>query len=128
MFCEECGHSITINKRTEEIAFSVLKKEIKFLDFEEEYEHKTKYTAGKASYIERNTAMIDNSDYCIFYYDENISKNYKSGTKIAYDYAKRKNKTIINLYMADNLCGHRFLHLFVVEFFVCKHIEIACTC
>ena len=25
----------------------------------------------KASYVERNQAMINNSNYCVFYYDEN---------------------------------------------------------
>jgi len=68
--------------------------------------------AGKYSYVERNYAMIDNSDYCIFYYNQNyvpsVSNNNKnavtvnrkatSGTKIAYRYAVSKGKTIINLY------------------------------
>ena len=54
--------------------------------------------------------MIDKSNVCIFYYDENYlpprrrnakrdiaDYQSKSGTKIAYDYAKTKNKKIINL-------------------------------
>ena len=49
---------------------------------EEEVEHKTKYTAGKASYIERNFAMIDDSDYCIFYYDNNYKPNMNSKKKL----------------------------------------------
>lgn len=65
--------------------------------------------AGKAAYIERNREMIDNSGFCIFYYDENYipqkrnSKRYvtkqktKSGTGIAYEYAKSKNHIIKNL-------------------------------
>lgn len=77
---------------------------------EEEFEHKTKYTSGRASYIERNQAMINNSDYCIFYYDEEykppLQKYYKrsldkyqpkSGTALAFKYAKQKKKTIINI-------------------------------
>lgn len=77
---------------------------------EEEFEYKTKYTAGKASYVERNQAMINNSDYCVFYYDENYQpaiKKYakqnigyyqpKSGTAIAYAYAKQKKKILINV-------------------------------
>lgn len=91
--------------------YSNLKKEkITLLGVEEEIEHQTKYISGKASYIERNKAMINDSDYCIFYYDENYrpkmrtySKqsvlNYQpnSGTAIAYNYAKQKHKKIINL-------------------------------
>ena len=66
--------------------------------------------AGKASYIERNQAMIDASDYCIFYYDKNytpplkdrrgkmlLGYQPKSGTTLAYDYATQKNKNIITL-------------------------------
>ena len=83
----------------EQLYLEVVKREVKLLAFEEEYEYKTKYTAGKASYIERNMAMINDSDYCIFYYDKILSQNYKSGTEIAYNYAKRKNKNIINLYI-----------------------------
>ena len=54
--------------------------------------------------------MIDTSDYCVFYYDENYEpeiRKYtkrsigyyqpKSGTAIAYAYAKRKKKFLINL-------------------------------
>ena len=56
--------------------------------------------------------MIDNSNYCIFYYNENYipilkrqAKNHalspigrNSGTKIAYEYAIKKKKLIINLF------------------------------
>ena len=66
--------------------------------------------ARKAVYVERNYEMIDNSSYCVIYYDENYMpprrKNSrrdlfdyqpKSGTAVAYDYAVRKGKSIINL-------------------------------
>ena len=79
---------------------------------DEEFEHKTKYTSGKASYAERNQAMIDNSDYCIFYYNENYKPQPrkqskrdityyqpKSGTAFAYKYAKQKKKEIINIFI-----------------------------
>lgn len=58
-------------------------------------EHLLKTT--KNSYIQRNFNMIDNSDICIFYYDEGNAK-HNSGTKLAYDYAKKKQKMIINLF------------------------------
>ena len=66
--------------------------------------------AGRAVYVKRNFEMIDKSDFCIVYYEEEylpppkkISKrdlsvtHTKSGTKIAYDYAVKKKRTIINL-------------------------------
>ncbi len=104
--------------------------EIKRINFRKTYEDTDDYTmqflikgyeesicpkgvgnAGRASYVERNQAMIRESDVCIFYYDENYQpsrrKNSrrdlcdhqpKSGTAGAYFYAKSKNKTIINLF------------------------------
>ena len=65
--------------------------------------------AGRASYVERNQELINQSKYCIVYYDENYlpprRKNSrrdlfdyqpKSGTAVAYDYAIRKGSEIIN--------------------------------
>ena len=67
--------------------------------------------AGKAAYVERNQEIINESDFCVFYYDEtyvpplrNWSKgelstcHSKSGTRLAYEYAKKKGKEVINLY------------------------------
>ncbi|MGN0822486.1 MAG: hypothetical protein ACI4NG_01805 [Candidatus Gallimonas sp.] len=95
----------------EKLCSTLSNKKRKLSGYEEEYEHDTKYVANKASYIERNQAMIDNSDYCIFYYNEDdqpLQRNYSennqtryqsnSGTKIAYRYAKKKNKRIINIF------------------------------
>ncbi len=71
----------------------------------------TVVNAGKASYIERNQEMINESDFCVFYYDENYKPperirtknvlfNYRtvSGTKNAFEFAKRRKKLIINLF------------------------------
>lgn len=56
-------------------------------------------SAGRAAYVERNKKMIDESEICVFYYDENYKPGKRnSGTKIAYEYAKKKNKKIINLF------------------------------
>ncbi len=95
-----------------------LKKIYSFLDeqhnilcfVDEEFEYKNKYISGKANYVERNQAMIDDSDYCVFYYDEQYKPQMrkhsktaitfyqpKSGTKLAYDYAKQKKKILINV-------------------------------
>ena len=54
--------------------------------------------AGRAAYVERNREMIDNSKYCIVYYDESHAPaTRKSGTKIALDYAIKKGRKIIIL-------------------------------
>ena len=67
--------------------------------------------AGRASYVERNQEMINKSKFCIVYFDENYAPprrrnsrhdlfDYqpKSGTKLAYDYAIKKEKEIINVF------------------------------
>lgn len=66
--------------------------------------------SGRAAYVERNQIMIDCSDICVVYYNENYlppkRKNSrrdltdyqpKSGTKIAYEYAQKKKKDIVNV-------------------------------
>ena len=68
--------------------------------------------AGKASYAERNRAMVEQSQYCIVYYDENylpprrrkskrdfVDYQPKSGTKLAYEYAIKKGLNIINVFV-----------------------------
>jgi len=95
----------------EQIFTNAFKQNITLCEYEKEIEHKTKFTSGKASYIERNKAMIDASDYCIFYYDKNYKPQKRrlkksdifeyqpnSGTALAYKYATSKKKNIINLF------------------------------
>ena len=78
--------------------------------YEDTYYPEQIENSGKASYVERNQEMIDRSKFCVVYYNENYlpprRKNGrlnlfdyqpKSGTKIAYDYAVRKRKVIINV-------------------------------
>ena len=108
----------------EEIYSHFEKREVHLLGVESEVEHKTKYTSGRASYVERNYAMIDDSDYCIFYYNEEYQPQRRkesrrsigtyqpnSGTKVAYEHAMQKSrvgektgktKTIINVYSKNN--------------------------
>lgn len=87
-------------------------EEYLFTLYEETYFPTKIEKAGKYSYVERNYEMIDNAKYCVFYYDENyvpkskvqskhdrlLKLRRKSGTKIAYKYAVKKKKTIINLF------------------------------
>lgn len=107
--CETCTLE-SERAHWEEVYSHFRKEKVTLLGVEEEVEHKTKYTSGRASYVERNQAMINDSDYCIFYYDENYQpemRKYskrsvcyyqpKSGTALAYTYAKQKKKRIINI-------------------------------
>ncbi len=56
--------------------------------------------AGKAAYVERNYEMINNSRFCIVYYDEhNAPTTRNSGTKLALDYAIKQGNHIIQLPM-----------------------------
>lgn len=87
-------------------------KEYLLKSYEETYFPQEISKAGKYAYVERNYVMIDDSTYCVFYYNQNYIPQVKrkskridlsvskrsSGTKIAYDYAIKKKKTIINLY------------------------------
>lgn len=59
-------------------------------------------SAGKLCYVERNRILIDESTVCVFYCDAGYAllQKRKSGTQIAFDYANRKGKHIINLYPA----------------------------
>ena len=66
--------------------------------YEDTYYPQNILNSGKAAYVERNYEMINNSYYCIVYYDEtNTPTTRKSGTKIALDYAIIKRKKIINI-------------------------------
>ncbi len=78
--------------------------------YEETYFPEKICGAGKAAYTERNQEMINKSDFCVVYYDANYlpprRKNSKkdlsdyqpkSGTAIAFDYAVKKKKGIINV-------------------------------
>ncbi len=78
--------------------------------YEETYFPEGAKNAGRAVYVERNYNMIDKSDVCVIYFKDdylplrrkNSRRNLfdyqpKSGTGIAYQYAVKKNRTIINL-------------------------------
>lgn len=66
--------------------------------YEDTYYPEKIMNAGRTIYVERNCEMIDNSHYCIVYYDaQNAPVTRKSGAKIALDYAIKKGKNIINV-------------------------------
>lgn len=65
---------------------------------DETYFLKKLTNARSTVYVQRNYEMIDKSNFCIFYYNEQLSPvKRKSGTKIALDYATKKKKRIFNL-------------------------------
>lgn len=77
--------------------------------YEETYYCPEIKNAKSKAYVIRNRHMIDKSDICVFYYNgtdvilKRATKKVKahlvnSGTKLALDYAKDKNKEIINVY------------------------------
>ena len=79
--------------------------------YEHTYYPKSVSGAGKAVYVKRNQHMIEKSSVCVVYYDKNnmpprrkqskrdlTDYQPKSGTGVAYKYAKKKNRKIINLY------------------------------
>ena len=91
---------------------NIIYKNYLLKSFEETYYPESCKGCGKLSYVKRNQAMIDNSKYCIFYYNKDylpplrkISKHSatfyqsKSGTAIAYKYAKQRRKNIKNFYI-----------------------------
>lgn len=78
--------------------FPIIREEYKayLLENYEETYYPASLHAGKAVYVERNREMIDNSHFCIIYYDEQqFPDNRKSGTAIALAYARKRGKRII---------------------------------
>ncbi len=76
--------------------------------YEETYYPEKIMNSGRAAYIERNYEMINNSKYCVVYYDEQSAPTTrKSGTKIALCYAIKKQKHIIVLPINFNGTTHR---------------------
>ena len=102
-----CKHEAFIDNASKEELEKVFERlgiKDRILSFDREVEYRDKYVAGKSAYIQRNYAMIDDCDYCLFYYDRkyqpknNIGKTTNSGTALSYQYALKRGKIIINVY------------------------------
>lgn len=65
--------------------------------YEDSYFPEQIINSGRAVYVERNYEMINKSRYCIIYYDEKYPLE-NNGTKKAYNYAKRKQLIIKNVF------------------------------
>ena len=64
-------------------------------------------SAGRASYVERNQWIIDDSFFSVFFYNERY-KRTKSGIKFVWMYAKNKQnfeKRIFNLHIPNKVCA-----------------------
>ncbi len=98
--------------QSEQFFAKTLKREIHFEDYEETVDSQKSRKANKNAYIMRNQEMIDNSDICVFYYNKDylppkrkrvkrdVSEYQpKSGTAIAFQYAKAKKKIILNVFI-----------------------------
>ena len=67
-------------------------------DYEDTYYPDSVIGAGKSVYVKRNCEMIDNSRFCVIYYNDSYAPTTrKSGTKIALDYAVKQGGNIIIL-------------------------------
>ncbi|MBP3324516.1 MAG: DUF1273 family protein [Clostridia bacterium] len=67
-------------------------------NYENTYYPERIMNSGRAAYVERNYEMIDNSHFCIVYYNEQSAPTTrKSGTKIALNYAVKQGKNIIRV-------------------------------
>lgn len=79
--------------------FSVIDDDYKtylLRSYEETYYPEKILNAGRAAYIERNFEMIDKSRFCIVYFEETeLPTHRKSGTKIALDYAIKREREVI---------------------------------
>lgn len=64
--------------------------------YEETYYPKSAIGSTRLAYVKRNQDMIDNSLYCVFYYDSSYTLG--KGTKVAFEYAKKKKRNIINIF------------------------------
>lgn len=110
-----CNYESTCTKvekiRLEQISQNITNQKLSFRDFEKTRKSNKVLKAGKWAYIQRNQDMINDSDFCIFYYNINYipkEKKYsksnqtyyqpKSGTKLSYDFALKQNKKVINVF------------------------------
>lgn len=78
--------------------FPVISNEYKaylLKDYENTYYPEKALGAGKAVYIKRNYEMINNSRFCVVYCNDTyLPVGRKSGTKIALNYAVKKQRVI----------------------------------
>lgn len=62
--------------------------------YEETYYSEKAHNANKLVYVKRSEELIDSSNICVFYYKNNVTR---SGTTIAFEYAQKRKKKIIEI-------------------------------
>ena len=65
-------------------------------------------SAGKASYVERNHAMVLASDFCVFYYNENYLPDMRKASKKVLTNYQPKSGT--QLAFGTRKSYHQFIH------------------
>ncbi len=94
---EKHPHIKRIYVRAEYPIISQRYKNYLLKSYDDTYYPKRVSGTGKAAYIKRNYEMIDNSKFCLIYYNKQYTPvNRKSGTEIALKYAIKKDRKIIN--------------------------------
>ena len=95
---EKYPHIKRIYVRAEFPVISDNYKDYLLESYEDTYYPEKIIGSGRAAYVERNFEMINQSRFCVVYYDESYAPiTRKSGTKIALDYATKHNKKIFIL-------------------------------
>lgn len=95
---EKYPHIKRIYVRAEFPVISGNYKDYLLESYEDTYYPEKIIGSGRAAYVERNFEMINQSRFCVVYYDESYAPiTRKSGTKIALDYATKHNKEIFIL-------------------------------
>lgn len=95
---EKYPHIKRIYVRAEFPVISDNYKDYLLESYEDTYYPEKIIGSGRAVYVERNFEMINQSRFCLVYYDESYDPSKrKSGTKIALDYAIKHQKTILLL-------------------------------
>lgn len=86
-------------EKLENLFLNVLNFNTNIKAYDEIIREESLFNAGKSSYVQRNKLIIDKSDFIIFFYRESSTNSYKSksGTKIALEYAKKRNKDMLLL-------------------------------
>ncbi len=95
---EKYPHITRVYVREEFLHISDSYKTYLLESYEDTYYPEKITNSGRAAYVERNYEMINNSRFCVVYYDEKYAPtNRKSGTKIALDYAAKRKKDIVRV-------------------------------
>ena len=95
---EKYSHIKRIYVRAEFPVISDNYKDYLLESYEDTYYPEKIIGSGRAAYVERNFEMINQSRFCVVYYDESYAPSKrKSGTKIALAYAIKHKKTILLL-------------------------------